>query len=118
VELPLVPVEQLCVSFFAPLGLDVLGVDGRGRALVRLPVTGSVAPLEDVVRARLVQETRARRHRQEGSLSETLRTYLTEQGLQRYGNFLMDDDGKTLHVADALAERRALELRTALRTSS
>jgi hypothetical protein len=114
VELPLVPVEELCVAFFAPLELDLLGIDGRGRALVRLPVSGAVTPLEEVVRARLLQETKARRHREQGSLSETLRAYLTDHGLERYGNFLMDEDGKTLHVADALTERRAVELRSAL----
>jgi hypothetical protein len=114
VELPLVPVEALCVGFFEPLGLDVQGVDGRGRALVRLPVAGTVAPLEEVVRARLIQETRDRRHRQPDSLSEVLRTYLAEHGLERYGSFLMDTDGKTLRVAEALTERRAVELREAL----
>jgi hypothetical protein len=118
VELPLVPVEELCVEFFAPLELDLLGIDGRGRALVRLPVTGTVTPLEDVVRARLVQETRARSHRQPGSLTETLRAYLIGHGLERYGNFLMDGDGKTLHVADALTERRAVEFRRALGANS
>jgi hypothetical protein len=114
VELPLVPVEALCAAYFAPVGLEVLGVDGRGRALVRMPVVNELAPLEEVVRARLVQETREHRHRDPASLSETLRAYLIDQGLERYGAFLMDVDGKTLRVIDALAERRAVELRAAL----
>ncbi len=107
------PIEQLCVEALSPTGLTVHGVDGRGRALVRLPVAGDIAPLEEIVRARLEQETKNNQHRSTGSLSESLRGYLVEHGYTAVGPFLSEGDGRQLRLIDALAARRQVEWRGA-----
>jgi hypothetical protein len=106
-------IELVCVEALASTGLTVHGVDERGRALVLLPVVGDLAPLEDVVRARLEQETRENQHHAAGSLSETLRTYLVGCGYERAGAFLIEADGRPLRLIDALAARRQVEHRSA-----
>ena len=97
----------------AATGLAVRGVDEHGRALVALPVVGGLAPLEDVVRARLEQETRENQHRTPGSLSEALRGYLVEHGYAAAGPFLTHGDGRQLRLIEALAARRQVEQRSA-----